>query len=379
MAIQNFRVAGFVLGLAIKAPVHTVSAVNIPTLSGTGQNIGGYIVSAGDRVLLTAQSNPIDNGIYSVRVTAWIRDGDADGNRDFVGGTLVPVWIQANTNITLYRLEGDPDAKTIGVDPLVFSVYYDPSAAGGGDDLQAVTTVGNTTDQGIDILNDALFRIGDLGNVDTLTVSINSTIQAPNKAVEFDASATIFGFNFNEDINVDSGNIHISNATGRLAFYRIGDAVSSYIGGDANQAINYVAVGGSAMHNFQGAPVNVDDEELQQAEMADFSIKQQTIAANGGAVVLDYELGQSVWLIVNQDIPSFTFQNLPASGVLAQFEIEVLMNGPQRTITWNAAIEWPNAGTALPDPAAGGGLALVNLRTRDAGGTWLGTYAEDFQ
>lgn len=130
---ENFRVAGFVIGLAIKAPVHTVSLVNLAVLSGTGQNINGYIVSAGNRVLLIAQTNPVDNGIYAVRQSAWIRDGDADGNRDFVGGTLVPVWDPAMVNIVLYRLGGDPDAKTIGVDALTFTAYYDPTTVGLGE------------------------------------------------------------------------------------------------------------------------------------------------------------------------------------------------------------------------------------------------------
>jgi hypothetical protein len=143
---NNFRVAGFVLGLAIKAPVHTVLTSNIPVLTGLGQNINGWIVGNLDRVLVTAQTNPVDNGIYSARTSAWVRDGDADGNRDFVGGTLVPVWIPGNSDVTLYRLGGAPDAKTIGVDALTFTVYYDPTAGGGGDTLQIVTTAGATTD-----------------------------------------------------------------------------------------------------------------------------------------------------------------------------------------------------------------------------------------
>ena len=91
MPIANYRVAGFVLGLAIKAPVHVGAFVNVASLSGIGQTINGYVVADKDRVLLTAQTDPIDNGIYSVRDSAWVRDGDFDGNRDLVGGTLVPV------------------------------------------------------------------------------------------------------------------------------------------------------------------------------------------------------------------------------------------------------------------------------------------------
>jgi hypothetical protein len=130
---ENFRVAGFVIGLAMKAPVHTVSLSNIPVLTGLGQNINGWTVGEFDRVLLIAQTNPVDNGIYSARSSAWVRDGDADGNRDFVGGTLVPVWVPGDVNVILFRLGGAPDAKTIGVDALTFTSYYDPSTTGLGE------------------------------------------------------------------------------------------------------------------------------------------------------------------------------------------------------------------------------------------------------
>jgi len=143
---NNFRVDGFVTGLAIKSPVHTVLTANIPVLTGVGQNINGWIVGAFDRVLVTAQTNPIDNGIYSARTSAWIRDGDADGNRDFVGGTIVPVWNPGLADIVLWNLSGDPDAKTVGVDPLLFTLYYDPSSSVEIDTLQSVTDRGATTD-----------------------------------------------------------------------------------------------------------------------------------------------------------------------------------------------------------------------------------------
>jgi hypothetical protein len=144
---DNFRVAGFVTGLAIKAPCNTLSLVNIPTPTGVGGNIGGYIVGLYDRVLLTAQTDPIDNGIYSVRESAWVRDGDADGNRDFVGGTIVPVWTNGLGSVVLWMLAGDADQKTIGLSPLTFTVYYDQSAILPEiDTLLSVTTRGATTD-----------------------------------------------------------------------------------------------------------------------------------------------------------------------------------------------------------------------------------------
>lgn len=88
-ATQNFRVAGFVTGLAIKAPCLVATIVNI-TLSAL-QTVDSVVLTAGDRVLVKEQTDPIENGIYTAETSAWKRDGDFDGNRDIVKGTLVSV------------------------------------------------------------------------------------------------------------------------------------------------------------------------------------------------------------------------------------------------------------------------------------------------
>lgn len=127
---ENFRVAGFVIGLAIKAPVKATSSINVVSLNGAGQTLDGFVTSAFDRVLLLAQTDPIDNGIYSVRTSDWVRDGDFDGNRDIVGGTIVPAYRQSDGEIILYNVDGVPDALEVGADAINFSTYYDPTAAG---------------------------------------------------------------------------------------------------------------------------------------------------------------------------------------------------------------------------------------------------------
>lgn len=96
---------GLVGSVAQKAPVHAVAVANI-TLSGE-QTIDGVALlavnAAGvpDRVLVTAQTNPVDNGIYDVSTSAWSRSADADGPFDFVKGTQVNV-----TDGTIYATTG---------------------------------------------------------------------------------------------------------------------------------------------------------------------------------------------------------------------------------------------------------------------------------
>ena len=143
---QNFRVDSFVAGLAIKAPCKTISLIDIPTLSGSGGTIGGYVVSEGDRVVLAAQTDPIDNGIYTIESSAWQRAGDCDGNRDIVGGTIIPIWRQAMTDVPLYQIDGLPDPIIIGQDAIPISLYYDPGSVIEVDTLLSVTTRGDNTD-----------------------------------------------------------------------------------------------------------------------------------------------------------------------------------------------------------------------------------------
>ena len=83
------RFHGVTGGLAVKAPVKTVATGNI-TLSGE-QTISGVALVAGHRVLLTAQTDAKENGIWIVSTTDWSRAPDMDGGRDLIQGSLVTV------------------------------------------------------------------------------------------------------------------------------------------------------------------------------------------------------------------------------------------------------------------------------------------------
>ena len=73
--IANYRtVQSLVNGIAIKASTKAVAIANI-TLTGT-QTIDGVTLVATDRVLLTAQTTPAQNGIWLVQAGAWTRSAD---------------------------------------------------------------------------------------------------------------------------------------------------------------------------------------------------------------------------------------------------------------------------------------------------------------
>lgn len=286
-ATRNFRVAGFVTGLAIKAPVRTFTTGPI-TLSGL-QTVNSFGTSVGDRVLVKDQADPIENGIYTAQISAWRRDGDWDGNRDVVGGTIVPAYRPTDGEIVLYNVDGQPATVEVGTDPANFSEYFDPNNLGGGEDLQATTVLGNTTDQGMDVITGALFRIFDAADVENVSMGVNATILAPAPALEFLASANIEAYQFDESINIDGGNIHFSSDTARVAFYRYGDAVSSHIrSGTGTADIEYVAV--VADHIFTGDIISNDNLRVQSnaSELSLGAADEFSILHNGVNTLVDH-------------------------------------------------------------------------------------------
>lgn len=72
-----------------------VATTNI-TLTGT-QTVDTVALVAGDEVLLTGQTNPAENGLWTVAVGAWTRSGDFDTSGEMLPGT------------EFYIREGSPD------------------------------------------------------------------------------------------------------------------------------------------------------------------------------------------------------------------------------------------------------------------------------
>lgn len=123
-ATTTDRLYGQSPGVAVKAPVRAVALVNIATLGGL-QTVGGIALAEGDRVLLTAQTSPIANGIYSASVSAWARTGDFDGPYDVVSGTLV-VQPLANGTGAFWQVSSTNPVLP-GTSPITFSLLNNPN------------------------------------------------------------------------------------------------------------------------------------------------------------------------------------------------------------------------------------------------------------
>ncbi|QEA03296.1 tail fiber protein [Klebsiella phage KpCHEMY26] len=112
---------GLITNIAIKAPVQAVATSPI-TLSGNqvltwSAHSGDYSVFAttGMRVLVLAQTNPVENGIYDVKNNAWTRSVDFDGPKDVVDGTLV-----FSSQGDVWQVDGPQYSLVPGTDPIIF-------------------------------------------------------------------------------------------------------------------------------------------------------------------------------------------------------------------------------------------------------------------
>ena len=112
---------GLTTNIAIKAPVQVVANAPIElfgnqVITWTAHS-GTYTVAAvtGMRVLVTAQADPIQNGIYDVQLGAWIRSVDFNGPLDIVDGTLV-----FSAQGDAWQVDGPQYTLVPGVDPIAF-------------------------------------------------------------------------------------------------------------------------------------------------------------------------------------------------------------------------------------------------------------------
>lgn len=119
------RLNGVLSSLAVKAPCKAVAIANI-TLSGE-QTVNGIAVVTGDRVLVTAQTDAKENGIYCADTSAWSRAPDFDGNRDIVKGTMVLVANPSGSGRSFMYEVSSNDPLTIGSSDINFLLVDDPN------------------------------------------------------------------------------------------------------------------------------------------------------------------------------------------------------------------------------------------------------------
>lgn len=258
MPISNStdRFNGVIASLAMKVPCVVASNANL-TLEGA-QTVNGIAVTTGDRVLVMAQTNPVENGIYDVTSTAWDRAADFDGNRDVTTDTLVVAGVLAGTPIMYHVTSALP--ITIGSSSIVWAEYLNPGGLG-GQNLNAVTTVGDDT-LGNDIviskfglaptlyLKDSQHlkatSVGDIVWIDSADAEAAS-IRLGSGAMDYKVTASYsFGIGNNNALTIQDNIVRVNTDSG--GFFEVRDDVGSNfrttMSSDGPNFISAATVGG---------------------------------------------------------------------------------------------------------------------------------------
>jgi hypothetical protein len=351
-ATQNFRVDSFVSGLAIKAPVEV--ATDLPITLSAPQTVNSRVLVVGDRVLVKDQADPLENGIYTVETSAWNRAGDMDGNRDIVGGTVVPAYRVSDATFVYWILAVNANVLEPGTDALNFSVYYDP-AVGGGVSLP-ISTVQNaslTADNSGGWIENPLVHIAARSVlVDYTSISdnmqlgpgtgVNKRISTQMGAIELiadsgNANIVVFG---GSDLSIIQGGVfYIEGISAALTdlvntgqFWVRDDATVTPMFTDnfgADTVLN-------ASPTFAAPLVLLDDEEIQFGTSTD-AILEWTAAGIGGSDGLRLAFADKGTLFAINDGPEIRFYNPAGSGYIS------LEN---KGVTSNNEWDWNSSGAS---------------------------------
>lgn len=175
-------------GLDTKASVRAVATSPITT-GGAPVSIDGVSVQAGERALLTAQSNAKDNGIYVVATGTWARAIDASTSAKVTSG----MYTYASEGAT-YAASGwvliTPDPIVLNTTGLTFTQF---SGAGQIVAGRGMTKSGNTLDVNANADGSIVVSADDV-KVGVLATDAQHGLRGGGNTVHPDATTSVSGF-----------------------------------------------------------------------------------------------------------------------------------------------------------------------------------------
>lgn len=277
--------------LAIKEPCRVATTANI-TLSGL-QTIDGVSVSAGDRVLVRAQTSAVNNGIYVAASGAWSRASDFDGAGEVAGGTEVFV-----TSGTLYADIAWRVAGNGAVTPGSSSIAFEPEflQSGGG----AVPRALQSKDRDVVSVKD--FGAAGDGTTDD-TAAIQAAIDAAGgpSTVYFPAGTYLI----TSTINITRDRTQLRCAGIWVTVFKFqptaNDVMFSFDNANANQLINQCSItGGCAFTSTDTsyAKIGVQVNDGSCITLKDIHFLAWHTASGGNSVIVESN-GREFMLIDN--------------------------------------------------------------------------------
>jgi len=111
----------------------------------------------------------------------------------------------------------------------------------------------------------------------------------------------------------------------------------------------------------------IDDDKLFLPNNS--SEVSTTVAITSGTVTLDLSAATVFNVTLNDNISTFTINNIQASGRTSSFVLTFTADGNARTVIWPENFSWPNT-TAPTLTTAAGKKDVFVFFTTDGGTTW---------
>lgn len=102
-----------------------------------------------------------------------------------------------------------------------------------------------------------------------------------------------------------------------------------------------------------------------------------TALATSGSVAINYALGDYFTLALAGNVSTFTFSNLPGSGLPASIMVRITQDSTPRTVGWPASFKWPGGVPGVVSTGSGA-VDVLALTTFDNGTTWQATLTNGF-
>lgn len=244
MALTRPR-AEQIYNLDYKQATRVVTIVNITLTGGAPNNVDGVNLSIGNRVLVTGQANPAQNGLYDVYTVGtgsngtWIRTSDANATGEIEAGMIIMVTEGQIYADTQWKLITD-NPIDIGVTGLTFTQNYLANSISSGSSNVVVSANANVTISSSGVAN--VLTVSPTGVYVSGVTSVTGNIYAGNISV----SGNIIGnVSFDQSISV-SGNIQANYYLGN-GYYLTDIQAGNIIGGYGNANVVSFLESGNAV------------------------------------------------------------------------------------------------------------------------------------
>jgi len=206
-----------------KQATRVVTVTDVTLIGGAPNNVDGVTLSLNDRVLVTGQSDPTQNGIYVITTLGsgangtWARSNDTNETGELLAGTIVMVTEGVIYADTQWKLITD-NPIMIGTTPLVFTQNYLANVLHAGTSNVTVYSNASVTITSAGVAN--VLTVASTGAYVIGNISATGNITGGNLI----ANTAILGNNISVSGNVTLGNRLDWTSNGTSAVYQVYNA-----------------------------------------------------------------------------------------------------------------------------------------------------------